>query len=310
MVLSGSFLKIDLATSPLWIAPESLLFKHHPTLPNIQPSQPLWTTTIEPGSSGAIVMKTSQPIVAGEELLLSFNQHLHSVLPEWFDQVFPVHDDYVEADFLIMEARRTFREPLGPRGRKANQNQQTGMVGQALRMVQRVVARYRPAVSKLLPIALQALTKYTGRVDEVTSLYFALHNQTLNGLARNGLCLSDVTVANNDALTTNRSVTKGGRVHPLPVLVRFKSEGSPSTECQPEVEGAEEESCPPRGSTYGHCWSRPDSLVELCPLFPLPKMDFAPTGSDGVNIELQWSSWYEATDTTEMDLSIVENKVK
>jgi len=305
----------------LWIAPEALVLKHHPTLPNVHPSMPLWTTMSEPSadssSSSNIVLKATQPIFVGQELFLQFDQHLHSVLPEWFDQILPTVDDYAEADWMILEARNTFREPRGPTGRKLNKYQQTGVLGQALEMVQRVVARYRPAVSKLLPSALQSLSQYRGRANDVTSLYLALQNQTSSNLGRNALCLSDVTQkmskdenGKTGLLITSRNVTQGRRVHAMPILVRLKSKDVQETnqECQPENE-AGDGSCLSERLSPRTCWSRPDALVELCPLHPLPAVDMAQTESDGATVELQWSKWYEATDTTDADLSVVGNEV-
>lgn len=326
--------------SKLWVTPQSLLLKHHPTLANIEPSQPLWSLdNSDDTARTTVILKTNQAIAAGEELFLHFDQHLHSVLPEWFNSVIPTADDYSEADFLIQEARRTFREPKGQRGRNANKQQQTGMVGQGLRMVQRVVSRYRPAVAKLLPIAIETLsTTYRGRADEATSLYLGLQNQSAPLLMRHGLCFSDISATISDTITggastttstlvdksgegkasvssssgiavVTRNVTKGHRVHPLPLFLRLKSEGGLSLECPTETALGEEASC--QNQRNSPCWSRPEALVEFCPMLALPStMSIVERGSEEATVEIQWSEWAYAMNTTELDLSVIQDKVR
>lgn len=310
MILANPSLLVEWEGSKrFWITPQSLLFKHHPTLPNVETSDLLWTT-VEPTSENAhpkIVLKATKPIAVGEELILSYEQHLHSQLPEWFDQSIPRLEDYLEADFLIQEARNIFRDPKGPRGRNVDKQQQSGIVGQALRMVQHVVARYRPATAKLMPIALQALSSYRGRADGVTSLYLGLHNQSISILTRYGLCFSDINyTATNHALVT-RNITKGKRVHPVPLLVRLKVERDSPHECNSKDNlSGSTASCKDRQHL---CWSRPEVLVEFCPLEPLTNIEVVDAGTDEVTVEIQWSSWTEAAKAMELDLSVFQDKV-
>jgi hypothetical protein len=334
MIIGARTLAIEMDTDKLWISPQALLLKHHPLLANVESNQPLWafsgsdSVMDDTGSTTTIILKTNQEIVAGQELLLPFDQHLHSILPEWFDPVIPTLDDYKEADYLIQEARNTFREPKGPRGRNANKQQQTGMVGQGLRMVQRVVSRYRPAVAKLLPTAVDTLsTTYRGRAEDATSLYLGLQNRSAALLARHGLCLSDInattrtssdeTAAGDEeaplsmTAVVTRNVTKGELVQPLPLFIRLKSERRLTEgECDDH-----ESSCQNSiNSIYNPCWSRPETMVEFCPTFPLPSTlaiveRQGSNNHDAMTVEIQWSRWADATNTTDLDSSAVENKV-
>ena len=57
----------------------------------------------------------------------------------------------------------------------------------AIRMVQRVVARYRPAVAAILPNTLNTLNNYRGPADQVTSLYMGMRNQTAPNRCQRGI---------------------------------------------------------------------------------------------------------------------------
>lgn len=306
-------------STPLWISPHALLFKHHPTMSNIKLSKPIWSNerhTSPSDDTSPIVLHAAKSIMLGEELFLTFEQHLHPRLPEWFDQVIPTMEDYKEADYLIHEARNTFRGPLSSRARNTNKRDQASVVGLALRMIQGIAERYRPAAAKLMRVALESLSTYSGKADQVTSLYMALKNQTLEKLRRQGLCISDVTTTTGTGTwntVVTRNVTKGNRVYPVPLLVKLKPEARPQQQsCSNDniVDGSEGlcQNLPIVMSNS--CWSRPGVLVEVCPLHPLTNMHIVEPGTNDATVELQWTNWTDATKGVDVDLSTWREKEK
>jgi hypothetical protein len=287
---------------------------------NIKLLQPLWSKedyNSQSDEQSPIIVQATQPIGEGDELFLPFEQHLHSQLPAWFDQIIPTMEDYTEADLLIQEARTTFRGPLGSRARNTNKRDQASVVGLALRMIQKIVARYRPAAAKLLRVALESLSSYIGKADQVTSLSMGLKNHTFEKLKRHGLCISDVDNSDSDSATTTtsattknmvvtRNVTQGNRVYPVPLLVRLKDEGLAFPSSCSNVDGSEG-AC--RSTVPNACWSRPEVSFEICPLLPLNNMNIAEPGAKDVTVELQWSHWIDAAKVADLEFPALVEKV-
>jgi hypothetical protein len=288
----------DDPTHLLSITPEALLFKHHPTLNNIESSTTLWTTTTT-GTGDTITIQATRPIEQGQELYLDYDQHLHSILPNWYDTVIPTLDDYNEATEVLFQARKHIRDPPGPRGRSISKQQ--SVVGSALRMVQQVMARYRPAAAKLMGTALETIAHYRGKAEDVHCLELGLKNITLNSIARHGMCISDVVAVDttdttdwptttttttnppmtntSTKMTTVHAVPKGHRFHPIPVLLQRQL---PLTAQQATNEGCmedEQSSLLSSGScsnsadivtaSFTTCWSWAQdqkAALNVCPL--------------------------------------------
>lgn len=161
----------------------------------------------------------------------------------------------------------------------------------AIRMVQRVVARYRPAVAAILPNTLNTLNNYRGPADQVTSLYMGMRNQTVPILVRHGHCFSDARSSLSSTVTLRRA-SKGDPVHPVPLFLRPASEAS--RQCEETGEGI----CLQNRDPSGDCWSRPGLSVEVCPLLgPASFVRIVELSSVGEStVTLRWSPWESAAD--------------
>jgi hypothetical protein len=324
---------------PLWVTPEAFLFKHHPTLTNVKSSGSLWTTTPPPtGRTGSveaagttsttIAIQATQPIQRGQELFLDYHQHLHSILPTWYHSVIPTLDDYNEATEILHQARKTIRDPPGARGR--NLSKQQSVVGAALRMIQHVVARYRPAAAKLIGTTLEAIAQFRGKADDVNCLELGLRNITWNSISIHGMCVHDIVPAvastgTGSMMTTVHAVPKGQRFHPIPVLLQQRSgpDHTVNGECSldeddsPSSSSASSKRCTAGTVTApSPCWSWENNRhvpFHVCPLqqsFFFNQIQRAiPTCSDcdreetsppttaakRANVKLEWSSWKGVT---------------
>jgi hypothetical protein len=282
------------------VTPEAFLFNHHPTLANVEASEVLWTMTTPTTTKTAstmITIKATRHIVEGQELFFNFHQHLHSILPHWYQSILPTMDDYQEATIVLHQARQAIKDPPGPRGRKLAKS--ASVVGPALQVVQQVMARYRPVAAKLLKQAFLNIPHYEGRVDQANILHLGLKNRTWSSLSIHGFCLSNivdggvplsgdvVTAAGlNDPtsrLRTVHAVPKGHRFHPVPILLRRHAEENarPPDMSEPNDNGHcqrsnPSESCPnsamtvsSAGSDPSTCWSwgnNNNSMLDICPL--------------------------------------------
>jgi len=230
----------------LSVTPEAIMFKHHPTLVNIKSSKPLWTaitsdidemSTTSSSATGTISIQATRPIEKGEELFLEFDQHIHSIMPDWFDHIIPTLFDYNEATEILHEARTQIRDPRGPRGKKLAKHQ--SVVGAAIQMIQHVVGRYRPAAAKLMGQTIISLAQYRGTAADVHSLELGLKSIPWVQLTMTGMCYTDVAIAleiidttNDDQEETSDHVTRLSRVatvhavpkgqpfHPIPILLQ------------------------------------------------------------------------------------------
>ena len=277
---------------PLWVTPEAFLFKHHPTLTNVQSSPgSLWTTETTTSSTYGITIQATRTIEQGQELFLDYHQHLHSILPTWYDPVIPTIDDYKEATDILHQARNHIRDPPGARGRQLSKQQ--SVVGSALRMIQQVVARYRPAAAKLMGMTLEAIAQFRGKATDVNCLDLGLKNITWKSISIHGMCLNDIlpgatttttTTDSMDSMTTVHAVPKGQRFYPIPVLLQQPSgvadnaidgECSANTETSSSSSSTTTESCSSSrrsaetATAPSPCWSwNKDQNVpfHVCPL--------------------------------------------
>lgn len=174
--------------------------------------------------------------------------------------------------------------------------------GQALMMVQKVVARYRPAAAALMPVALESLNKYRGRADDFAALYLGLRNQTVPILLRHGHCFTNVELrpsgdAEDDTTpgslvpTVGRSFAAEKMVHSIPVYFRAIP--------QSEQVCHDENGC--TSLNQDGCFTRPGGLVQLC-LMETDSFQLV-TDSKEATVRPQWAKVQSnAPAITEMDM--------
>jgi hypothetical protein len=281
----------------LFLAPYALLLNHHPLLQNVQPSAPLWTSSItndEPPLKEPIVLTATQPIQAGQELYLDFAQHVHSIEPQLLlHNKLPTIHHYQEADEIIQDARTTFK------AKNFIAKKRQYEIGMGLRMMTKVVARYQPIVASLLPTLVDTLLNFNYEHKGSTSALIMMHNQTKISLGTFGACMSDLGPDSSSQTTTTRTTTRsvlaGQRVHPMPLYIRNKRISDWSCKDKDDDQD-QDETCTAFYETKGTCLSTTDLPVEICPL--QGQVAEIASSPDEANVAYRWSAWKQAVNGT------------
>ena len=253
---------------PLFLPPYALLIKHHPSLFNVKPStETLFWTTEEECQQPAKLIAT-QPITAGQEFFLAFENHPHRHLEHLYRRI-PTESDYKEADSIIVDERII----LKVKNERSVSKKRIGEIGMGLRSTIKAVERYAPKVASLLPNMASTLATYA--VTGASTSWISLRHQTHKSLASSGACISDVYEGRTSV------VAKGETVIPVPLYFRRKK-ATTTTGC----EDSKDSTCTIAQDDHA-CLGHKDSFLEICPLDGIAEIATAP---EQINIVYQWRS--------------------
>lgn len=149
---------------------------------------------------------------------------------------------------------------------------------EALKLIQRTVAKFAPGVAQLLPTHKSRLDRF--KADGTPSVgYSMMRNRTLTWLELHGRCL-DLVERKEDGVTVARMAIQQGKT--VSIMPLFAIERNLQ-------HNPHDKSCSTRATCFGHT----DSSIRLCPMSAISHVSHTNDPSLA-NAEYQWSSWNTA----------------